>query len=188
MMKRIKNWIRKIARQVLDEERNGLIEAAAQEAENRVPDATHVAEQIDMDLLACEISYDDLAFEMDMANIAAEIDMSDLAYYCEVDADDVAERLDVSEVAEYMSHSAIAEYIEIDSSEIEIDYEEVSLHIVDHLDIEEVARHADVDRTIFTHIHLLQTQLNALIEVVRGSAMSTIDSMTFNRALDGDEE
>ena len=104
-----------------------------------------------------------------------------------IDACDVADHIDTEDVARYFGEEDIAEHISVDVEDIEIDYEELAAHAVDNIDLEEVARHADVDKTIFSRIHMLQTKLDALIEVVNGSAMHTLDLMTFNKALQGEE-
>ena len=114
------------------------------------------------------------------------MDESDVAQYIEVDTSEL--EIDYDEFASYIDAQEIAKYIEVDAGDIEVDYDELARHAVDHIDLEEFAHHADVDRTIFSHIHMLQTRIDALIEVVRGSAQNTIDLMTFNKALEGEEE
>ena len=164
IMKYIRNKVRKIVRAIIEEDETQTHICDLVEANLDLPDAEDVAAHIH----AC-----DIAEEIDISDIVYEIDMSDIVY--ELDQQDIAER--------------VTQNFDLDYSEIvqHMDTDEVACQMVDYLDLEEIARHADVDKTIFTHIHLLQTKLDALVEVVRGSAMNTLDLMTFNKALEGEE-
>ena len=164
IMKYIRNKVRKIVRAIIEEDETRTHICDLVEANLDLPDAEDVAGYI------CTQS---VAEEIDISDIVYEIDMSDIVY--ELDQQDIAER--------------VTQNFDLDYSEIvqHMDTDEVACQMVDYLDLEEIARHADVDKTIFTHIHLLQTKLDALVEVVRGSAMNTLDLMTFNKALEGEE-
>lgn len=165
IMKYIRNKVRKMVRAIIEEDETRSHICDLVEANIEVPDAQDVADYV------CVSS---VAEEIDTGSIAYEINVSDIVY--ELDQQDIAE--------------SVAQNFDLDYSEIvqHMDTDEVACQMVDYLDLEEVARHADVDKTIFTHIHLLQTKLDALIEVVRGSAMNTLDLMTFNKALEGEEQ
>ena len=171
----IKKWIRKIARQVLDEERDSMVEEVLKEIE--IPDASEIAQEIDTSEVAEYVDTSDVAYAMDESEVAhyISVDTSDI----EVDYDDLASCIDIT---------SVAEEIQIDTSDIEVDYIELAAHVAEDLDLEEIARHADVDKTIFSHIHMLQTRIDALIAVVKESAQHTQDLMVFNKALEGEEE
>ncbi len=164
IMKYIRNKVRKIVRAIMEEDETQTHICDLVEANLDLPDAEEVAEAMGV--------YD-VAQEVDISNLAYEISLSDLMY--EFDTNDIAEK--------------VGENFDMDYAELSqhIDTDEVASDMVDHLDLEAIARHADVDKTIFTHIHILETKIDALIEVVRGSAMNTIDLMTFNKALEGEE-
>ena len=164
IMKYIRNKVRKMVRAIIEEDETQSHICDLVEANIEVPDAEDVADYV------CVSS---VAEEIDISSIAYEIDVSDIVY--ELDQQDIAER--------------VAQNFEMDYCQIieHMDMDEAACQMVDYLDLEEIARHADVDKTIFTHIHLLQTKLDALVEVVRGSAMNTLDLMTFNKALEGEE-
>lgn len=164
IMKYIRNKVRKIVRAIMEEDETQSHICDLVEANLDLPDAVGVAEAM---------SVYDVAQEVDIGNLAYEIDVSDIVY--ELDQQDIAEK--------------VGENFDMDYAELSqhIDTQEVASDMVDHLDLEAIARHADVDKTIFTHIHMLQTKLDALVEVVRDSAMNTLDLMTFNKALEGEE-
>ena len=164
IMKYIRNKVRKIVRAIIEEDETQSHICDLVEANLVVPDAEDVAEAMGV--------YD-VAQEVDISSLAYEIDVSDIVY--ELDQQDIAEK--------------VTQNFDLDYSEIvqHMDTDEVASQAVDYLDLEEIARHADVDKTIFTHIHMLQTRIDALIEVVRQSAMDTLDLMTFNKALEGEE-
>ena len=164
IMKYIRNKVRKMVRAIMEEDETQTHICDLVEANLVLPDAEDVAEAMGV--------YD-VAQEVDISNLAYEIDISDIAY--ELDQHDIAEK--------------VGENFDMDYAELTqyIDTGEIASEVVDHLDLEEIARHADVDKTIFTHIHMLQTKLDALVEVVRDSAMNTLDLMTFNKGLEGEE-
>ena len=120
-----------------------------------------------------------------MTEVASNLDYQDLAYH--VDVDDIAYNICASDVADHMCSSTVAEYIEVDPADVPMEYDELALHVIGELDLEEIARLADVDATIFSHIHMLQTKIDALIAVVSESAQHTLDLMTFNKGLEGEE-
>mgnify|MGYP003678408234 CR=1 FL=1 len=164
IMKYIRNKVRKIVRAIMEEDETQSHICDLVEANLDLPDAEDVAEAM---------SVYDVAQEVDISTLAYEIDVSDIVY--ELDQQDIAEK--------------VAQNFEMDYCQIveHMDTDEVASQAADYLDLEAIARHADVDKTIFTHIHMLQTKLDALVEVVRGSAMNTLDLMTFNKALEGEE-
>lgn len=120
-----------------------------------------------------------------MDDIVSNLDYQDLAY--NIDVDDIAYNICASDVADHMCSSTVAEYIEVDPADVPMEYDELTLHVVGELDLEEIARLADVDATIFSHIHMLETKIDALIAVVSESAQNTLDLMTFNKGLEGEE-
>lgn len=164
IMKYIRNKVRKIVRAIIEEDETQTHICDLVEANLDLPDAEDVADAMGV--------YD-VAQEIDVSSIAYEISLNDLMY--EFDTTDIAEK--------------VGENFDMDYAELSqhIDTGEIASEVVDHLDLEAIAEHADVDKTIFTHIHMLQTRLDALIEVVRGSATNTLDLMTFNKALEGEE-
>jgi len=164
IMKYIRNKVRKMVRAIIEEDETQSHICDLVEANIEVPDAQDVADYV------CVSS---VAEEIDISSIAYEIEVSDIVY--ELDREGIAEQVTQNFELDYYQ---IVQHMDID---------EAACQMVDYLDLEQVARHADVDRTIFTHIHLLQTKLDALVEVVRGSAMNTLDLMTFNKALEGEE-
>ena len=120
-----------------------------------------------------------------MNDVVSILDYQDLAY--NIDVDEIAYNICASDVADHMCSSTVADYIEVDPADVPMEYDELALHVVGELDLEEIARHADVDATIFSHIHMLQTKIDALIAVVNDSAMHTLDLMRYNKALEGEE-
>ena len=118
-------------------------------------------------------------------DIVSNLDYQDLAYH--VDVDDIAYNICASDVADHMCSGTVADYIEVDPADVPMEYDELALHVIGELDLEEIARLADVDATIFSHIHMLQTKIDALIAVVSESAQHTLDLMTFNKGLEGEE-
>lgn len=75
------------------------------------PDASTVAEHIDLYDLAQEVDVDasDIAYHLDICDIAYEIDVSDIAY--EIDVSDVACNISVDDVAEYIDIDALADLV-----------------------------------------------------------------------------
>ena len=160
MMKYIRNKIEKMVRAIMEED--------------------------DTQSYICDLVLANLDPIPDAEEIAGELSVYDVAQ--EVDHSSVAYELDISEVASELDAEDIAGYLDIDTTNIEVDYDELTAHVVEELDLDDIAQRADVDNTIFTHMHMLQTKIDALIEVVRGSAMNTLDLMTFNKALEGEDE
>jgi len=165
IMKYIRNKIEKTVRAIMEEDDTqsyicDLVSANL----GPIPDAQEIAE---------ELSAYDVAQEVDISSLAYEIDMSDIVDY-----------FDTEEIAERVGENFDMDYAELSQH---IDTGEIASEVVDHLDLEAIAKHADVDKTIFTHIHMLETKIDALIEVVRQSAMDTLDLMTFNKGLEGEE-
>ena len=118
-------------------------------------------------------------------DLVSNLDYHDLAY--NIDTDDIAYHICESDVADHMCSSSVADYIEVDPADVPMEYDELALHVIGELDLEEIARLADVDATIFSHIHMLETKIDALIAVVSESAQHTLDLMTYNKALEGEE-
>ena len=160
MMKYIRNKIEKMVRAIMEED--------------------------DTQSYICDLVLANLDPIPDAEEIADELSVYDVAQ--EVDHSSIAHELDLDEIVSELDYDEIADKVVIDVGNIEVDYDELAAGVVDHLDLEEIARHADVDKTTFSHIHLLDTKIDALIEVVRGSAMNTLDLMTFNKALEGEDE
>jgi hypothetical protein len=179
-MNMIKKWIRKIARQVLDEERDSMMEEVLKEIE--IPDASEIAQEIDLQDLGDMFDASEIAYSMDASDVAQYMSAGDVAEYIDVDASDV--EVDYDDLASCID----TDNIDIDVSDIEVDYGELSAHVAEDLDLEEIARHADVDKVIFSHMHILQRRIEALIAIVSESAQNTLDLMVFNKALEGEEE
>mgnify|MGYP003628399191 CR=1 FL=1 len=187
IMKWMKNKMHKMMIEMFDENRDALIEEIEQIA--KVPDVSDIVDNIDMgeliEQVVHEIDVSDVADDLSISDIAHEIDVCAIAEYIEIDVNDI--EVDYDDLASCIDTTEVAQCIELDYGDIEVDYTELAYHVAQDLDLEEIARHADVDSTIFTHIHMLQTRLEALIAVVNDSAMNTIDLMTFNKALEGEE-
>lgn len=164
IMKYIRNKMRKIVRAIIEEDET----------------QTHICDLVEANLVLPDA--EDVADAMGVYDVAQEIDVSSIAY--EISLNDLMYEFDTTDIAEKVGENFDMDYAELSQH---IDTDEIASNMVDHLDLEEIARHADVDKTIFTHIHLLQTKLDALVEVVRGSAINTLDLMTFNKALEGEE-
>ena len=162
----IKNKMRKMMSELLDEEHDRLVLEV--EGNITIPDAEDVAQNIDID---------DIVYNLDYENITDNI--------CTWD---IVNEIDISEVASELDVEDIANYLDIDSNDIEVDYDELAAYVVEELDLDDIAHRADVDKTIFTHIHMLQTKVDALIAVVSESAQNTLDLMLFNKGLEGEEQ
>jgi len=152
--------------ELLDEEHDRLVLEV--EGNITIPDAEDVAQNIDIDEIVGNLDYENISGNISTWDIVNELDISEVAY--ELDAEN------------------IAGYLDIDTADIEVDYDELAAYVVEELDLDDIAQRADVDKTIFSHIHMLETKVDALIEVVRDSAMNTLDLMTFNKALEGEEQ
>ena len=95
------------------------------------PDASSVAEHIDLYDLAQEVDVDasDIVYHLDMHEVACEIDVSDIAY--EIDVSDIAYSIDVSDVAEYLDMDELTEKVSYNI------LEDVCDNVAENLDVRE---------------------------------------------------
>tara|TARA_R100000234_G_scaffold111127_1_gene83951 strand:- start:1510 stop:2004 length:495 start_codon:yes stop_codon:yes gene_type:complete len=162
----IKKWIKKIVMNVIEEQRENLIDDTIQAADSMIPSASDVASEIDMYELVDKLDACDIAYYVETYSVAEEMDKEDIASYIDVDYEYLEKQIDYDEVGGNLDYSVITD---------ELDKEELKAWVLESI--------PDTNNLV-----KVNKRIDALIELVRGSAQHTLDLMVFNKQLEGTEE